>query len=152
MKKFLLLFLCLVMCVAPLASCRASDDTAAPDTTASETTGGGTELPSAAPVYETRTLTPSELGYTAQIAKSDNRAVADVVVTENGGVTISSHKPGVANITVRNAYSEVVEIKATVAANGSFSSVEFDKFEMPENYVFATDFDISPRMDRDMRM
>lgn len=143
MKKLILLVLCAVMCISPLASCGGDDvTTAKPEET---TAYDYDKIPEVIEPHEEKTVTADELGYTAAVLSGTTKYwVADAKVDENGGVIITSYNPGETVITVKNKYSEKVEITVTVGLDYSIEAVNFEKFEMPEKYVYASDYGMKP--------
>ena len=138
MKKLLLVLLALLMCVAPLTACGGETDTTAEETTEYDYT----KIPEVIEPHEEKIVTAEELGYAAQIAKTEKYWVADAKV-KAGDVTITSYNPGTTVITVMNNYSEKIEMTVTVGLDYSITSVDFEKFEAPENSVNAKDFGLS---------
>lgn len=143
MKKLLLVFLALLMCAMPLVSCGGDDvTTEKPEET---TAYDYDKIPEVIEPHETKTLTKDELGYRASVVSGTSKYwVADAKVDETGSVIITSYNPGTTVITVKNSYSEKIELTVTVGLDYSIESVEFEKFEMPEKYVYATDYGIKP--------
>ena len=137
MKKLLLVFLALLMCVAPLAAC------GEPEVTTEDTTAYDYDkIPEVIEPHEEKVVTSEELGYAAQIAKTSKYWVADAEV-KAGDIIITSYNPGTAVITVMNNYSEKIEVTVTVGLDYSIESVEFEKFVKPENSVNAKDYGLS---------
>lgn len=94
--------------------------------------------------HEQKTITKEELGYTAVVASEPSKyGIADAMVDETGSVIITSYNPGTTVITVKNSYAEKIELTVTVGLDYSIESVAFDKFEMPDKYVYATDYGLA---------
>ena len=152
MKKLLILALCLIMCVSPLVACGGPDTTApettAPETNPPETTYDYDKIPDVIEPHEDKVVTAEELGYQAVVASTEKYWVARASVSKKtGDVTITSLNPGTTVITVKNKYAEKLELTVTVGLDYSIESIEFEKFEMPANYVVATDYGMSPTLE-----
>lgn len=144
MKKFIILMLCVVMCVSPLAACGEPEETTE-DTAEETTTYDYEKIPDVIEPHEEKAVSADELGYTAAIVAGTTKYwVADAKTDKEGGIVITSYNPGETVITVKNKYAEKVEITVKVGLDYSIESVEFEKFEMPEKYVYATDYGMKP--------
>ncbi|MBO5415873.1 MAG: hypothetical protein J6A83_04510 [Clostridia bacterium] len=149
MKKTIILLLCLML-ILPMAlsSCKKDGDMGeqsdSEQTTVATTEYDYSKIPDVIEPHERKLIASSELGLLAYFTGTEKYYVADAKVEENGDITLTSYNPGTTVITVKNSYGEEMSLTVTVGLDYDFESIDIRKFEMPDNYVYATNYGMNP--------
>lgn len=151
MKKSIVILLCVLM-ILPLLliSCKKDDggeETPEATTTAATTEYDYSKIPDVIEPHERKLVTAPELGMLAYCTYTEKYYVADAKVENNGDITLTSYNPGTTLITVKNSYGEEMSINVTVGLDYNFEKIDINEFEMPEDYVYANKFGMSPDKD-----
>ena len=155
MKKSIVILLCILMLLPLLlTSCKKDDggeETPEATTTAATTEYDYSKIPDVIEPHERKLVTAPELGMLAYCTYTEKYYVADAKVENNGDITLTSYSPGTTLITVKNSYGEEMSINVTVGLDYNFEKIDINEFEMPEDYVYANKFGMSPYTDDNAR-
>ncbi len=133
MKKIICMLLAISALIMTVSCGNGTDDPDIPDTTAEPTAA---PAPETGP--ETQRIEASALGLDPVVIRGESE-IADLSLSDDGSVSITSKAPGSALYRIENNYSEAALLNVSVDENLKLT-VETEEFKAPANSVNVKDF------------